>query len=304
MYNELQALKPKDMADKIKKGLIPTELEEILFEVFMQDNPRKTNKEYSKVVVGVIDGEEWDLNYCSDVYTLIPNKSIFPEIERVLTENNVEHTSEYTHINNVRFYADITITDERYAYTLKGTNDKIMPSLKVQHSYNGLTKYKIHFGYFRLVCSNGLVIPIEEMNHFNLSILGKHTDSILKSFDKLDSMLKFFTAEAKGITERITAKFEILRSRIVTDVEKCVTDVFEKCGMNLIDNSKFSTMNYITAIVREEANKVGLGYKGKVNEWLVYNAINQYLNDNDLNIATPEVRHEKDSKVFEYLLSK
>jgi hypothetical protein len=45
-----------------------------------------------------------------------------------------------------------------------------------------------------------------------------------------------------------------------------------------------------------------LGYNGKVTDWLIYNGVNQYINDNSLNIAAPEKRMEADSKIFEYLL--
>lgn len=287
---------------KIKKGITVCEMDAMLFEVFMMNNPRKTNKEYSKVVVGIVDGEEMDLNYCSDVYTLIPNKSIFPEIDKVLQENGIEYTVEFKHLNHVRFYAEYTITDKRYGYILEGTQDMIMPTLRVQHSYNGLTKYKIHFGYFRLICSNGLTIPIDEMKHFNLSIIGKHTDSILKSFDKLDILLKFFTKEARQITDRITAKFEVLKSRVIVDIEARITEILEGCQISIVNNSKFSTMNYIKNIIMSEAHNDDLGYKGKVNDWLIYNGINQYLNDDGLNIAVPEVRQEKDSKVMEFML--
>jgi hypothetical protein len=53
-----------------------------------------------------------------------------------------------------------------------------------------------------------------------------------------------------------------------------------------------------------EANgeKEDLGYNGRVNDWLIYNGINQYLNDNNRNIAVPEKRMETDSEVFQYML--
>jgi len=39
-----------------------------------------------------------------------------------------------------------------------------------------------------------------------------------------------------------------------------------------------------------------------VNDWLIYNGINQYINDDSRNIASPEKRRETDSKVLEYML--
>jgi hypothetical protein len=70
---------------KVKEGAVTCGMNEILFPVQFIENSRKTNREYSRVVVGTIDGEEMDLNYCSPRYALVPNAEIFPEIEDILT---------------------------------------------------------------------------------------------------------------------------------------------------------------------------------------------------------------------------
>jgi len=185
---------------------------------------------------------------------------------------------------------------------MNNTSDDIIPMLRVQHSYNGLTKYRIIFGYFRLVCTNGMVIPVQEMDEFNLVIIGKHTDSIKKSFAKLDVLLNNFVDGAKEITSRITKKYEILGGHWVANVQDRLTEVLEASKIAIIDTSKFNTLNDITNRINKEANDKSLGYNGKTNDWLIYNGINQYLNDNDRNIAVPEKRIETDSKVFEYML--
>lgn len=287
---------------KIKTGTTICELDSILFDVEIKNNPRKTNKEYSKVVTGIIDNEEMDLNYCSDVYCLIKNADIFPNIEQVLFNNTIDFTVEYKHLNNVRFYADYQITDSRYAYLMNGTNDKITPMIRVQHSYNGLTQYKIVFGYFRLVCTNGLTIPIEEMSKFNLCIVGKHTENILHSFEKLNDILVYFANNAKQITKEITAKYELLGGRWVENIEDRIEEVLNATKMSIIDNSKFSTMNDIVNRITTEANIPNLGYNGRVNDFLIYNGINQYLNDDNRNIIAPEIRIEKDSKILQYMI--
>ena len=297
---------------KIKAGAITVELEYLLFPVDMHDNPRKTNKEYSKVVTGYFEKfdeqgnstiEEMDLNYCSDIYTLIKNVDIFPNVEQVLIDNGIEFEVSYSHINHVRFYADYTITDNRYAYYMQGTNDKIMPMIRVQHSYNGLTKYRIIFGYYRLVCTNGMTISVAEMNEFNLQILGKHTENIVHSFSRLNEMLVNFSLNAKEITQRITAKYELLASNWIDNVATRIEEILEANGINAVDNSKFNTIDNIMFRIMQEANMPNLGYNGKVNDWLIYNGINQYLNDDNINIATPEKRQENDAKIFEYMLA-
>lgn len=320
---------------KIKKGAETCTVEDLCFPVSLNKNPRRTNSEYSMVVTGIIksfvemdeDGEEVevevqdepqsefdtvvtgeiegvevDLNYCSRRYELVQNSTIFPNIEKVLRENNIEFTVEYKHINHVRFYAQYTITDKRFAYIMAGTNDVIQPMITVQHSYNGLTKYKIIFGYFRLVCTNGMTIPVAEMKKFNLVIEGKHTEIIRKSVDLLSEKLQYFVANAEIIKREITAQYERLANNWITDVKARIEEVLEAAKIIATDNKKFNTVNDIESRIMVEANKEGLGYNGKVNDWLIYNGINQYLNDDTRNIAAPEKRMETDSKVLEFML--
>ncbi|MFW6246713.1 MAG: DUF932 domain-containing protein [bacterium] len=277
-------------------------LDQLLFPVEVINNPNQTNSEYSKIVVGqTYDNGEMHLNYCSPVYELVPNTDIFPNVEDILKGNDIPFTVTYRHINHVRFYADYIITDDAYAYRVQG-GDLIRPSLSVQHSYNGLTKYAINFGYFRLVCSNGLVIPLEEMNEFNLSITGKHTRVIQKSFALLNNMLVNFANNAKQITTSITHKFEVIAERAVLNPEDRLKEVLASSGIIAVENSKFNTVEDIMGRIRKEANDTSLPYNGQINDWLIYNGINQYINDDTLNKKVPEKRREIDQQVFGYIL--
>jgi hypothetical protein len=282
---------------KIKVGTETTGLDYILFEVEVRDEIMPSNKEYSKRVVGQINGGDFLLNQCSDVYKLVKNADVFPNIEKVLESNDIEFEVEYKHIKHVRFYADYKITDKEFAYSVNGTNDVIMPMLRVQHSYNGLTKYRIMFGYFRMICTNGLTIPVAEMNEFNLVIIGKHTEQIVHSFAELDVMLVNFGLNAKTITKAITDKYEILARKTVTNTEARVREVLEAVKIAVVENNKFNTINYILARIDAESMTLGC----TVNDWLVYNAINAYIFD-ERNVSVPEKRMELDSKMFEYIL--
>lgn len=282
-------------------------LNEILFDVELIENPVRTNSEYSRIVRGWTNENGVqvvkDLNYCSPRYELVENAMIFPNIENVLKMNGIEFTAKYRHIDHVRFYADYVITDGRYKYDIKGKNDIVMPKLTVQHSYNGLTKYAINFGYFRLICTNGLVIPVKDMNMFNLSIQGKHTSSIIHSIERLNDMLTNFTTNASTIIGSINQKFEQLCGVIVNKPEDRIIEVMNANGLSVIDNNKFNTVNDIMLRINKEVNDPTMGYGGVVNDWLIYNGINQYINDTDRTIEVPEKRMEKDSKVLEYMLA-
>jgi hypothetical protein len=290
------------MTSKKPNGMTECTLNDILFPVEVRDNLTPANSENSKVVVGQLNGADFALNYCSPRYELVPNSDIFPKIEEILDNHGIEYTKEYFHTDNVRFYVDYTITDARYSYHMNGTSDVICPMLRVQHSYNGMTKYRIMFGYFRLVCSNGLVIAVEDMKQFNLCLTGKHTKAIQGSLLQLTKLMDTFVVDAKNITMTIARKYEILRSHTIVNVQERIEEVLKYAGIIAVENSKFNTVQHIYNTVMSEANKDGLGYGGIVNDWLIYNGINQYLHDNTLNIAAPEKRIETDSKVFEYML--
>lgn len=287
----------------VKSTAATVNLNELLFPVQVIDNPANTNSEYSKIVVGqTYDNGEMHLNYCSPRYELVPNADIFPHVESILRGNDIKFTVTYNHINHVRFYADYIITDDDYAYRVQG-GDLIRPKLSVQHSYNGLTKYAINFGYYRLICSNGLVIPLDEMSEFNLSIVGKHTKVINRSLAMLNQMLVNFANNAPEITGAITRKFEVLGDRAVNNVENRIKEVLSASGIIAVENSKFNTVQDIVARITKEANDTALPYNGRVNDWLVYNGINQYINDDTLNKAIPEKRRETDQKVLEYIIA-
>lgn len=322
-----------------KKGTVVSTLEEICFPVELIDNPNNTNSEYSKVVQGVItkgvpffsDDEmemmkeslsdedlaemiannpmnkveevKMDLNYCSPRYELVPNSTIFPEVEKILNEQGIEFSVEYSHTDHTRFYAKFVIEDERFAHKMEGTNDVIKFIWNFQHSYNGLTKYKGEMGFFRLVCTNGLVVPVAEMKDYNLVIQGKHTSSILHSLEQFKFILENITKNLDNVKSAITGKYENLRKNKVTNVDERITEVMEAAKLSIVENSKFNTLVDIKHRIESESNLAGLGYDGKVNDWLIYNAINAYIHDDSRNIAAPEKRRDNDSKVLEYMLA-
>ena len=295
---------------KVKRGTTICNIDDFNYPVEVINNPFKSNDECAKWVMGRLNNEEFFIQACSKRYELVENKLIFPKIEKILNKHKIEFKVVYSHTQNVRFYADYQITDKRYAYTMSGTSDTIQPMIRVAHSYNGLTKYRIIFGYFRMVCSNGLTIPVQEMKKYNLVIIGKHTESILYSLKQLNTLLRVFSNEAKQITKAIVDKYELLGGRMVVNVNDRVKEVLNQNKIAMVDNAKLNTVNDIVSRIIKEANgttkvdgkKIDLGYNGNVNDFLVYNGINQYLNDDAINIKAPEKRMEIDSKILEYML--
>ena len=330
-----------------KSGTTKCTLDELCFPVELIDNPANTNREYSKVVRGIvplrvaltedeqneyraeaesieamlaeINGDahvpteivvpttkivetEMDLNYCSPVYELVPNSEIFPKVEEILKAHGIEFTAEYSHTNNTRFYGNFTIEDPRFSYKMAGTNDVIKFVWNFQQSYNGLTKYKGEAGFFRLICTNGLTVPVNEMEDYNLCIQGKHTNSILHSLEQFSNIISYVIENLGDVKTSIVKQYEKLGGSWIADPRERIEAVLKANKINILENSKFNTLNDIMGRISKEANDVALGYNGKVNDWLIYNGINAYIHDDSRNIAAPEKRRETDSKVLEHML--
>lgn len=323
---------------KAKVGTTICTLEDLTFPVELIDNPNRTNREYSKIVTGIVpenipffndeemeimqeslsDDElqsmldanpktkvvhsEIDLNYCSPIYELVPNEMIFPKVEEIFRNHNIPFIVQYSHTHYARFYGNYTIEDPRFAYVMEGTNDMIKFTWNFQHSYNGLTKYKGICGFYRVVCTNGLTVPVDAMKEYNLVLEGKHTASILKSLEEFSQILVNVTDNLDVVKTAITDQYEKLGGVWVKKPEDRITEVLKASKIAIVENSNFNTINAIMGNIRKEADNDGLGYNGKINDWLIYNGINQLIHDDSRNIASPEKRRETDSKVLEYML--
>jgi len=270
-----------------------TDINDLLFDVEKVENEDfECNSDYAYDIFGYINGVKKRLNCCSDRYELVTNKQIFATARQTLKNEGIQFSESYTVINDSRFYAEYVLEGADFEVS-KG--DAIKPILKINHSYNGLTKYAITFGYFRLICTNGLVIPVAEKSEFNLRITGKHTVSIQNSLIKLGESIKFFIAN----TDLICKGFNQLSDHSVPEYGARLLEVLNASKIAIIDNNKFKTIGYIENVILKEAAQLNIG----VNDWLIYNGINRYINDSELNIKAPEVRYESDKAVFDYLIS-
>jgi len=280
-----------------KKGLEVCTLDEIMFPVEkVVETEFDCNSDYAYNIFGYLgqDKVKTRLNVCSDRYELVPNSKIFMPVRETLQTKGIAFEETYMHMNNARFYGNFMINGADHKVN-GNPNDVVKPMLRVQHSYNGLTKYMISFGYYRMVCTNGLVVPVKEKDEFNVAITGKHTQSIQQSLTKLFSVVDLFVNEGK----KYLINFDTLADRMVVNVEDRIIEVMAATGLSIVDNKNVNTLDYIGGVINDEAFKY---YNGNTNDFLIYNGINQYINNNSLNVKAPEVRIESDKRVFQYML--
>lgn len=286
-----------------------TTLNDLLFPVQMIDNPATTNSEYSKIVVADIDGLETHLNYCSPRFNLLQNVDVFPVIEQMLINAGCEFVKDYKMNDDMTsFHAQYiikTYKGEDVGIVVGGVtidedgneiSDKIYPTAIVDNSYNGMQQGALTFGFFRMICSNGLVIPLEGKEETNFMIKGKHTKKLSFSFDLLLSKIELFFMSQDVMKK----KFEVLVNRPTPTFEERVEEVLSATGV-AASKEQFRT---IATTIRKEATDLNT----EVNDFLIYNGINAHIfkgedSNGNKSKALPEVKRKLDKKVFNYMVN-
>ncbi|MFW5891445.1 MAG: DUF932 domain-containing protein [bacterium] len=269
-----------------------TSLEKMLFDVEvikMQDlTGIPANSDYEYGIIGHIDGEKRLLNACSERYELVDNKEIFPQIRQILNNSGLKFSENYQMTSShARFYADYVIESEQAA--IGSDLDIVKPLIRVRHSYNGMTKYAITFGYFRMVCDNGLVVPVKGKESTNLHIVGRHTTNIRRSFDMLIQRLEQFTTNHKIYSE----VYSDLARKEVLNVEDRVKEVLNACSIPEKNSDK------VIQSVKAEASNL---YNGQINDWLIYNGVNQLVHKGE-NKKVLEQKEVYDYKAIDFLVN-
>jgi hypothetical protein len=286
------------MRNILKTSNLPTcQLNDLLFPVEMAKISDKLGMDtISSTEYGIfakINGKDMLLNTCSETYELVKNEDIFPVVEKLLTDAGIDYDVEYGMHSFSRFYAHFRI--KTGGVSVGNKKDMIYPILILEHSYNGLWKYKMTFGYFRLVCSNGLVVPVEGKEEMNYTITGKHTAKILSSLEGLLEKIQYFNKNTKKFSE----KFVIVAERWVSKWEERVEAVIEATGVGKRGYAQ------IVAQIEKESKEL---YNGKVNDWLIYNGINYHI----FNAVTDKgkvyetainLRRDADKKVWETIFN-
>lgn len=256
-----------------------------------------THSDNSHAIVATLeDNSHRVLNFCSSRYALVPNSiAIVPAIEKIKAAG-LQHKMSVNHVDHRKFYVNIDFME--HAHSVGESKDLIFPRVKITHSYDGTLKYGFTFGWFRLVCSNGLVIPVKEKEAQNINVVGKHTNLINHNISLFFEKLTYFLNNATLIKKN----FEVLADRAVLNpadrIEEVLraTQFIKKEEKTDRDNA---LIEYVERIVTMEAEK--LSYTN-VNDWLIYNGINHLIHNEELSSKHPEFRSAEDRKVFDFIL--
>jgi hypothetical protein len=257
-----------------------------------------TNSDYSHSIIGLIDGVETLLNSCSDRYELVTNAEIFPRIEDELNARNLDFTAEYRSTNNAVFSAKYVIEND--SYRVGNDGDVIKFQLVVTHSYNGLEKYTMSLGAFRLICTNGMVIPFEGYEEKNYTVTGKHTKKIQESIQGLFAKIPEFFGEAEKFVKRYELMYDTKIENFGERVESVMDAVGISVGKTCKDGSRNTpNLDHVLATIRTEMAQLN---ETVCNDWLIYNGINGYIFDDEKNVKSQSVRKDLDKKVMAEIL--
>jgi hypothetical protein len=245
-------------------------------------------------IVAEIAGNQSILNTCSDRYEFIHCEQIFQVIENMLHANGIDFEVEYVMHDYSVFKATYKLSN---VFVTLPNGDKVYLKFEVTHSYNGLAQYVIVLGFFRMVCSNGLVIPLEGHESDSIYIKGKHTEKILESLNSLMDTLSRFIDNRENYADR----YRLMAERPVIKWRDRIVQVMKATGINA--GKKDINLEAINRKMMLELNdRLGTGKKVEANDWLIYNAINEgYIYNNEVNSIKPHLRIEKDAKLVQWI---
>ena len=244
-------------------------------------------QEYA-IVVDKGNGNKKIVNHCSDIYEIAPNRGILEPIIKAFEGTDIEIKG--TQRFDSRFSFDIIFKDTSLAIQ---KDDLIMPKLRMNNSYDGRVKWAFNLGFFRMICTNGMVVPVEGFEDSNISLKMRHTPKLGDYVDpeELVEMVENFKLGVKDFCE----PYRVLQNQFVPDIEHRVQEVIEA--------TKFPSRRAEDAVDRvlEEMAQLQVP-AGKVSDWLIYNGLNFQLNHSEEISMDIHKREKLDQEVLTFLL--
>jgi hypothetical protein len=211
-----------------------------------------------------------------------------------LKERKIDYIRKVKIINKSKFYVDYIIKQRKDTDNVKG----VFPKISIWNSYDGGSIMRYEFGFYRLVCSNGLTVPDGEITQKSF----KHStiEKIVKG-DVINTLMeiKNFIDSSSVLVEN----FEKLAQIKVT--KKKISFIGERIGLSkkivqcaeerydLESNSGLEYLNEYGEVVKHNGSEKNL--------FLVYNALNYGIYNTNLK-ELPEKKLEKDKKLMIFLL--
>jgi len=237
------------------------------------------------IVATLPDGEQRVLQYCSEIYELVPNQTIIPPFEEALSKH-YKIEKEIRMDRYARFFIDFVIKEHGVDIGRGKVKDEIFPRITLINSYDGSIKYNFMAGFFRLICTNGMMVQegeIKQIKSMHTPKIGRET-----SYENIMEMVSEFL----GVIEDTTEVYHELEDQEVSDWMMRIEEVTEAT------NFPATLQEDVMARMGLELDTAGV----LPTDWIVYNAFNYQLNHNTALKAKHNKKDAMDQEVLEYLI--
>lgn len=223
------------------------------------------------------------VNVVSTSYGHLPNEDFFAKAEIAIIEAGLKYETRSINREDRQFVVDYVLMDDSFVVKMKSGLDKgktrqvdeIRPMLRFANSYDGMLKASGSFGFYRLVCTNGLMVA-QEMVNFRLLHKGQIAEVAIPKIGEL--VEKFISNEYYELSK----KFEVLAERAIKadELEGWVKMVADKTGIFTFEKSAKNPEPSLNArMVIEGVQREAALLEVEPNQWLGYNAFNEVLHD-------------------------
>lgn len=237
---------------------------------------------FRKGLDAVVISEGVVVNVVSSSYGHLPNEDFFAQAEAAIIDAGLKYETRSINRENRSFAVDYVLDDPNYVIKVKGkavdgntrkVGDVIKPMLRFVNSYDGMSKASGTFGFYRLVCTNGLMVAHEVVG-FKVLHKGMVAQVVLPQIAPL--VQKFMDNEFYTLSK----KFEVLAETTIKDLNlwvKGVADRTKLFGYEISEKNPLPSLNarLVLDTIQREAELLGV----VPNAWLGYNAFNEVLHD-------------------------
>lgn len=271
--------KKKSLKDQLKPLFFP------IHKIEVPDKGFKFAPALTHWIVATTPSGPLVVNSCSKNYGLISNEELMmPIVERF--ENSHEVEAKVTQWGYSKFYTDFIIKDVNVP--LK--KDMLFPRIRMNNSYDGSVKYQFSFGFYRLVCENGLSVPLKGFQSKDIKL--RHTPGNTNS--AIDTTMKTIEVFLENAPKVAASYTELMDRKLQWDQAlQLIADVIEETKF-----PKKSEEKVIERLTLEHKEM-----KLPINDFLVYNALNHTLYNLDTQMKTHK-RDKVDQQVLNFLYTR
>jgi len=256
---------------------------------------KATDRRRNAVIVNE-DGKEIFVNNVSDSYQLVTNEEAFGAIDKILKDMGLKTEVEYRRVDH-RYYKTWIFPDHKLDLLNgkggKGAHSKadtLFPRLTSWNSYDSSLAWGYDCGLYRLVCTNGLMVPFSSsMAYYKKQI---HTLRVLEAQEEMKENIAQFLEDFKDLFKPLTD----MTDRKVKNVKERVEEVLSATGIIKVpkaieldvtedkakkDEKPVKDNKWTVRVLERIEKEMKWLEKKEATDFLIFNAINHALADRE-----------------------